>query len=41
LGFAVIKRILRAMVGAAILAVLTLVQAEKNVVFVVRSLSHE
>jgi hypothetical protein len=28
-------------VGAAILAVVSLIQAEKNVVFVVRGLSHE
>ena len=41
LRFAVVKRFLRTVVGAAILAVVSLIQAEKNVVFVVRGLSHE
>jgi hypothetical protein len=36
-----LKRFLRAMVGAAILAVLTLIQAEKNVMLIVGVLSHE
>jgi hypothetical protein len=36
-----VKRFLRAMIGTAILAVLTLIQAEKNVMLVVGVLSHE
>jgi hypothetical protein len=36
-----VKRFLCAVVGTAILAVLALIQAEKNVMFVVRVLSHE
>jgi hypothetical protein len=41
LGFAVVKRVLRTVIGTAVLAVVSLIQAEKNVVFVVRGLSHE
>jgi hypothetical protein len=37
----VIKRGLCIVIGTAILAVVTLIQAEKNVVFVVRGLSHK
>jgi hypothetical protein len=40
LGFAMVKRVLCAMVSTAVLAVVALIQAEKNMVFVVRGLCH-